>query len=41
MTWLITSGGVTIAAIINMITYAHFLYSLKKEGVTNPNEDKK
>ena len=39
--WLITSGGVTIAAIIKIITYAHFLYSLKNAGVTNPKEDRK
>ena len=34
--WLTTSGGVTIAAIINKITIAYFLYFLRKFGPTNP-----
>ena len=39
--WLTTSGGVTIAAIIKMITMAYFLYFLKNVGVTKPNFERK
>ena len=41
MIWLITSGGVIIAAIIKTITNAYFRYFLKNSGVTKPIFDKK
>jgi hypothetical protein len=41
MVWLTTSGGVTIAAIINTKTIAYFDRFLKKEGVTSPSFVKK
>ena len=36
MIWVITSGGVTMAAIINMETIAYFLILIKETEDTKP-----
>ena len=34
--WVITSGGVTIAATINILTIAYFLIPISETDETNP-----
>ena len=41
MIWVITSGGVTIAATINILTIAYFLNPTSEEEETKPMETRR